>query len=372
MPKFYFVTGSYSSTTASGNRLWSMLKVLSEMKIETEVVYFESDAQRSEAPHLEHIHFNYYWKKLNIKNPKLQILAYMYIYSKMFLRKLKSGDIVYTYGCNELLCHLVEKRGVKVYHERTEHPEVSRLKLLNMPKYLAACRKVEKLFVISRNLKDYFSNMGVNPEKIKIINMTVDCSRFVGLVKNPKERYVAYCGKATNNKDGVNNLIRAFYYVSKRHPEVKLYIIGTSPKKNDESGNKRLVEELKLIGKVIFTGLISYDQMPQILKNAEVLTLARPSSKQANYGFPTKLGEYLLTENPVVITGVGNITDFLKDRESAMIARPDDEEDFANKIIWLLDHKNEASEIGKKGAEVARKQFDSKTESMKMISVMFE
>lgn len=372
MGKFYFVDGCYAPNTAFGNRLWGLLKVLSEMKIETEVIFFMSDSQQSEAPQLEHIHFNYYWKKLNIKNPKFQILVYIYLYSRMFLRKLKSGDIVYTYGCNELLNHLVKKKGVKVYHERTEHPEVSKLKLLNMPKYLNACTKVDKLFVISRNLKTYFLNIGVPAEKIEIINMTVDQSRFEGLLKKPQERYIAYCGKATNNKDGVNILIKSFSYISKEHPDVKLYIIGTPPNKNDESGNMLLVNDLNLAEKVVFTGMVSSRDMPQMLKNAEVLVLARPSSKQADYGFPTKLGEYLLTENPVVITDVGNISDFVLDGHSAMIARPDDEIEFASKVNWLLEHPNEAASIGKNGAEVARKQFDSRTESLKMIHSMFD
>ena len=371
MSKFYFINSSYSPNTASGNRLWAMLKVLSEMKIETEVVYFISDNNRSEAPNLEHIHFNYYWKKLNIKNPKLQILAYIYIYAHMFLRTLKSGDIVYIYGCNELLCNLVKKKGVKIYHERTEHPEVSKLKLLNLPKYLEACSKVDRLFVISRNLKTYFSSIGVAPEKIEIINMTVDQSRFKGLKKNPKERYIAYCGKATNNKDGVNILIKAFQYVSNRHSDIKLYIIGTPPNNNDESDNIQLVKELNLVDKIVFTGIVSYRDMPQILKNAEILVLARPSNKQAEYGFPTKLGEYLLTGNPVVITDVGNISDFLTDRVSAMIAKPNDEIDFADKVNWLLDHKEEASTIGENGAKVACSQFDSKIESTKIIDSIF-
>lgn len=372
MGKFYFVDGCYAPNTASGNRLWAMLKVLSEMKTDTEVIYFMSDSQQSEAPRLKHIHFNYYWKKLYIKSPKLQILAYIYLYSRMFLRKLKPGDIVYTYGCNELLSHLVKIKGIKVYHERTEHPEVSKLKLLNMPKYLDACTKVDKLFVISRNLKTYFSSIGVPSDKIEIINMTVDQSRFEGLQRNPKERYIAYCGKATNNKDGVNILIKSFSHISQVHPDVKLYIIGTSPNENDESGNMQLVGDLNLVDKVVFTGMVSHQDMPQMLKNAEVLVLARPSSKQADYGFPTKLGEYLLTENPVVITDVGNISDFLHDGKSAMIARPNDEKEFAAKVNWLLEHHNEAEIIGRNGAEVARKQFDSRTESMKMIRSMFD
>ena len=134
----------------------------------------------------------------------------------------------------------------------------------------------------------------------------------------------------------------------------------------------QLVGDLNLVDKVVFTGMVSHQDMPQMLKNAEVLVLARPSSKQAVYGFPTKLGEYLLTENPVVITDVGNISDFLHDGKSAMIARPNDEKEFAAKVNWLLEHHNEAEIIGGNGAEVARKQFDSRTESMKMIRSMFD
>ena len=45
---------------------------------------------------------------------------------------------------------------------------------------------------------------------------------------------------------------------------------------------------------------------------------------------------------------------------------------FAAKVNWLLEHHNEAEIIGGNGAEVARKQFDSRTESMKMIRSMFD
>ena len=44
MGRFYFVDGCYAPNTASGNRLWAMLKVLSEMKTDTEVIYFMSDS----------------------------------------------------------------------------------------------------------------------------------------------------------------------------------------------------------------------------------------------------------------------------------------------------------------------------------------
>ena len=48
-----------------------------------------------------------------------------------------------------------------------------------------------------------------------------------------------------------------------------------------------------------------------------MLVLARPDNIQAKGGFPTKLGEYLATGNPVVVTKVGEIPNYLIDGVNA-------------------------------------------------------
>lgn len=368
MGKIYILKPSFSPNTASTNRLIGLLKAFSIRGIDVEVVFFISDPNRSEAPEMPHIHYNYYWKKLKVKNEKLQTLLYAFLYSKLFIKRLLPGDTVYLYGCNEMIADLVKIRGIRVFHERTEHPSVSKLKLLNVDKYLEGCSKLSGLFVISTGLKEYYSSIGVPEKNIEIVNMTVDPTRFENLSKQKTERYIAYCGKATNNKDGVDRLIKSFAQISKSHPDVKLYIIGTPPSRADESGNLELVEELGISDKVIFTGIVAAEKIPQILKNAAILALARPDNVQAQYGFPTKLGEYLMTGNPVVITSVGDIPLFLKDQESALVASPNNIDDFAEKLDWVLKHPHEAETIGRRGYEVAIRNFNANIEAEKIIT----
>ena len=112
------------------------------------------------------------------------------------------------------------------------------------------------------------------------------------------------------------------------------------------------------------------EAIPQLLMNAEVLALDRPDNLQAKYGFPTKLGEYLLTKNPVVVTAVGDIPKFLKDGVSALIAKPSDAEDFSSKLIWALTHKDEAARIGRAGCSVAMENFNSFTEAQKIVKFL--
>ena len=110
--------------------------------------------------------------------------------------------------------------------------------------------------------------------------------------------------------------------------------------------------------------------MPQLLKNARVLALARPNNLQAQFGFPTKLGEYLLTGNIVVVTSVGDIPLYLKDRENALLAEPSNIEHFAEKMDWALSHPQECELLGARGKEVAIKHFNAFNETQKLMTVI--
>ncbi len=372
MSKFYIVSGSYFPNTAGTNRLMGFLNAFSRLGIKADVVFFMPDDKFSKAPELMNITFHYYWKYFPTFS-KFRLILYQFLYSHIFVSRIKKGDTVFLYTCDDVLSMLSKKKDINVFYERTEHTNFSRTKFLNYGNFFKSCSNINGVFLISEALANHFVENGVPRDKIHIINMTVDCNRFEGLKKSPhSEKYIAYCGTASNNKDGVDELIKAFARVHDRFPNLKLYIIGKTPDKNDVSGNFRLIEQLELNNSIVFTGEVDQKDIPQVLKDAEVLVLDRPNSIQAQCGFPTKLGEYLLTENPVVVTDVGDITKFLKDRVSARIAKERDPEDFANKIIWCLNNHNEASAMGRRGAEVANKFFNSFTEAQKMLSYIFE
>lgn len=303
----------------------------------------------------------------------IKIISKSDILLRLFFRSLSKNDIVIITTPQQVACAVENNRnGYKIYHERTEHPDVSRRWADDKEhsKYIEACTRVDGLFVISTSLRDTFVKFGVSQEKIHIINMTVDQSRFEGLMREHTEPYIAYCGTVTNSKDGVDSLIKSFEIIAKYNKEIKLYIIGPLQNKGDKNSNIELIKKLHLEHRIVLTGMMSADKMPQMLKNAKILVLARPDNLQAKNGFPTKLGEYLLTENPVVITKTGDIPLFLQDGKSAMLAEPGNEQDIAKKILYLLENPSIATEIGKNGKIIALRNFNSKIEARKVIEII--
>lgn len=357
-----------------------MLEALDKQGINATLVLLWPDRVHH---HLEEMHQNikveYLWKDLPLLGSNFILMRtfdrlYCHYAYMRFLSILKKGDTLYVYSPRECLKDLVGKTNINVFHETTESPLA--LPLRNdkeQQAYLEACKKVRGMFVISTALKRFFVSIGVDESKITIANMTVDPQRFENLKKeNKKDKYVVYCGNGANNKDGVDELIKAFALTHKKHPDVRLYIVGPMPDKNDESGNLKLIDKLGIKGSVVFLGIQRANAIPQILKDATICALDRPDSLQAQNGFPTKLGEYLLSETPVVVTKVGDIPLFLKDGESAMLSEERNPKDFSDKMNWLLEHPAEATQIGKKGAEVALQSFNSKVVTDKILKTILK
>lgn len=374
MSKLFIVCAEYQPNSAPHNRLVSFLNVFEKRSIDVELVFlFPNSNNTKPIFSYKHISVTYAYECSSFFKHRYVAKLFTHIITKYLIRRLSDDDCVFVYSGGIILKRLKLSTNARVFYEMTEHPDVMRWRIPIQKKiYIEGCRKVDGLFVISTALKDYFKGIGVSEEKITIVNMTVDPTRFDSIQKEDGAgRYIAYCGAASNNKDGVNRLIEAFWYVAQKHEDVKLYIIGKAPSVSDDEGNIQLVERLRLKDRVVFTGVVSADDMPRILTNATVLALARPDNLQAKNGFPTKLGEYLLTGNPVVVTKVGDIPLFLKDGENALIAEADNVKEFADKLLWALEHPDIASSIGRRGREVALKNFNSVHETQKIICTIF-
>lgn len=373
---FYILQWAYVPNTASENRIQAYLRALNAMGTETTVVYLYPDKKyHKNLNSFANVHLVYYWNRFTPYRGFFRKLTFG-LYIKRFLRNLRSGDAVYTYHINKLIYYVQGISGVRTFAEMTEHPEASDgidnpILYISDAERTNIAKRLDGLFVITEALRKYFVSTGVEESKVHVINMIVDSSRFDGLVKSPnRERYIAYCGNASNNKDGVDELIKAFALVAKRFKDIKLYIIGKKPGLDDNSGNLQLVRKLQIEDKVLFIGIIPSSQIPQILVDAEILALDRPDSLQAQYGFPTKMGEYLLSKNPVVVTKVGDIPIFLHHKENAMLAKERNAEEFANCICWLIENTEQSKIIGMNGYETALVYFNSNIETKKLNRVI--
>jgi glycosyltransferase involved in cell wall biosynthesis len=219
------------------------------------------------------------------------------------------------------------------------------------------------LFILMTNtLCRHYEELTNHKGRIIHIPMTVDLSRFdrsnvkTGMLPDLPSPYIAYCGSLSNRKDGIDVLIRSFAEFHKQFPQYHLCLAGRiHPDTNEQ---KQLIESFGVQNHVHYIGVLDQAAIPAYLCNAAILALARPKSHQAEGGFPTKLGEYLATGNPVCVTKTGEIADYLRDGESAFLAEPDSVKSFTNALCRVASDISAAKEIGRKGRLVAEESFN--------------
>ena len=292
------------------------------------------------------------------------------LYNYMVLTNVaKNYDVIYCATSDlrviKRLLPFARNNNKVIVHERTEYPDVFMpSECAKMKEYCKYVAKFDNIFTISTYIKKFFANRGVENDKLQVYPMIVDPHRFDGIEKqNIGYRYIAYCGNLQNSKDGVSDLIEA-YGASKYAKEIfKLVLIGKKPSEEEMSIYKAAIDKHKLSDKVVFTGQVQYYDMPQMLKNADVLALCRPNNHQAEGGFPTKLGEYLSTGNPVLVTNVGDMELYIKDGINGFVSEPNNIEMFRNKLDFIANHYDEAKLIGQKGIGLVHSSFNYKKQT---------
>lgn len=227
--------------------------------------------------------------------------------------------------------------------------------------------KFDVIAVMTKTLHKYYENLPNLRAALMHLPMTVDLDRFTEIKDAPPEfekPYMLYLGAMANAKEGITILIKAFYRIKNIDPELKLYLVG--PWYYDTPEQIKLIQDLNMQNRILWMGEYSREQVPSIIQNAEILLLPRPNTKQAQGGFPTKLGEYLATGVPVCATSVGELPDYLKDNESVFFAEPDSVESFEKAMLNALTNKIHAIKVGRKGQEVAHKNFDKRIQSIRL------
>lgn len=261
---------------------------------------------------------------------------------------------------------------IPIIREKCEYPFLNRTTFWRKLRAYLYERFVDRLFdgmiFITRFLENYYKPLMRKDAKYILVPILVEVSRFEGTASaDDKGKYIAYCGDPFGNKDGVPILIEAFSRIAEKYSDLMLYIIGASYDKKVLPNLRERARQLHVEDRVVFTGKISPKDVPQYLCHATVLVLARPTSLQAQGGFPTKLGEYLATGKPVVVTNVGEIAEFLRDGESVFIASPNSPETFATKLDYVLAHPKLAQEVGLTGKKVALTNFNYKVHGKRIV-----
>jgi glycosyltransferase involved in cell wall biosynthesis len=223
-------------------------------------------------------------------------------------------------------------------------------------------RMVDMLIVVSNALRRRVLEKGkVEGSKVRVINAGVrpissgmTTSRRVLNIKdvlalNTAAPLIVTVGHLTPQK-GVKYLLGAATHILREVPNAQLLVVGDGPQKHEL---EIMAEKLGVHRKVGFTGW--RDDARDIMAAADVIVL--PSLIE---GMPYSMLEAMVSGTPVVSTSTGGIPELLVDRETGFLVPPKKPRALSDAIVYLLQNKDIAVQMGIAGRRRVEEQFDLK------------
>ena len=221
---------------------------------------------------------------------------------------------------------------------------LKRIKLLQIPVIFEAHRfstKIhkfmqadDKIVVINNQLKRLYEDKskqilvahdGVSSKWLDAFRVNIQEEK-----TKSERKFVLYTGNLFPWK-GVYILANSTFFLNEN---IEVFLLGGSPE-----CRKPFEEYIRDKKQIHVLGHQKRRVVQQWLKKADVLILPNSRKyKMSEYTSPLKLFEYMATGKPIIASRIPSLQEVLKDKQNAILFHPDDPEDLAKKIIWVLNN----------------------------------
>ena len=367
--KLYYVThfARFLSTDADAICVTKTCEALSKAGLEIELIVPNKDIPQKDV--IEEEIFRFY----GIQKPyKIQILdainlykfgiigRTLYKFNSILRNNKKHTAIFYTRHLETaLVATLSGRKTILDYHDLSFVEENIGLKLLI---YLSNKRPVRFISVTKAGAARLEAR-GVNKDHILVAPNGVSLEKYSPQTSNSDPLELKRKYNIPNNKPLV--LFSGNLYLGRgimetidsahKNPKIHFLIIGGTNMdiercKNHVKGNN-----------VQFLGFILPQDLPELLCIADILimpyTTRTPTWQDMS---PMKMFDYLAVGKPIIATDFPVIREILQDKINAVLIPPNSADTISHGIQWILDHPNQAKQIGHQAKLDAEKYTWSK------------
>lgn len=216
--------------------------------------------------------------------------------------------------------------------------------------YHVLLRLADHVFVQSQQMCQDVASYGVAREKMTVVPMGVPQRLLDWVDKAPAavvRGRIAYLGTMASVRR-LNVVIEAFALVRQRCPDATLLMVGEGNHPHERAALEQLAAARGLAGAVTFTGFIPLEQAWSHATTAEICLSPIYPNRVLRAGSPTKLVEYMALGRPVVANEHPEQTEILRE-SGAGLCVPWGAAEFADAMIWMLEHPQKANAMGAKG-----------------------
>lgn len=207
----------------------------------------------------------------------------------------------------------------------------------------------------------------MNPDKVQIVRSGPKLDRLKltpgnQMYKKGRKFLIGYIG-VIGDQEGLDLLLSSVKYIVQKRNDVQFGILGGG---TDLEKIKKLTVDMGLSEYVDYYGRVDDDTMIDVLNTADVCVNPDRPTAMNNLSTMNKIMEYMALKKPIVQY------DLKEGRVSAqgasLYAENTSTDDFAEKIMWLLDNEEQRISMGNYGYQRVINELSWEFESKKLVS----
>jgi starch synthase len=232
-----------------------------------------------------------------------------------------------------------------------------------------ALQKADAVVSVSRFAADVTSELFSLRKKITIIPNGIDVKKFEVSPSN-NERNILYFGTLVRKK-GSLELPYIFNKVIERNPNARLTLVGldsNDPATGNASVWNMIQQSLsaKALPNVHYAGSVPYTEIKSFIADAAVCVF--PSFAEA---LPVSWIEAMAMAKAVVASDIGWAKELIVDGKEGFLVQPTHHQQFADKIMQLLDDQNLCQEFGISARKKVENQFSIEAVALQNLSFYY-
>ncbi len=218
--------------------------------------------------------------------------------------------------------------------------------------------------------KQRLVTLGCNSRKIKTHHSAIDCN-FFAYQPHPYqmgEPITLVTVARLDEKKGIEYAIQAVALLLTKYPNILYKIVGFGSMQQEF---QNLIDRLKVRGNVILIGRASQEEVVHHLATSHIFIL--PSITSANNdqeGIPNALKEAMAIGLPVISTWEAGIPELITDGVEGFLVDQKDVYSLAERIDYLIKHKDIWQTMGKKGREKVEKEYEKQNLNDRLVALL--
>ena len=248
-------------------------------------------------------------------------------------------------------------------------------------KELEWLNNTEKIITVIEESKKYYTQRGVQPQKIHIVPNFVNISQFYqsedtleDIEKTPRlpqgGTNLLYIG-AINHHRGLQEVIEALTHPELKDHDIKFWIVGDGSYLHRL---KKMTTNLNL-NNVYFFGRKSHKELPFLIHRSDICLIPHIKSLHTDTTIPHKLTQYMVYKKPIFASNCTPIQRIIGEIGCGSIFESGNILNLTQQLSTLLSRKNDWLEMGERAYHAVQEKYnwqiseDNLTETYKAISI---